>query len=142
MNNTNAALKAGYSPRNPSASAHQALKNIEPKAPELFGRHELDDDSFIEKHLIPALRATETLFFAHNGEVVSERKVKAWGIRMQAIELTARMKGMIVQEQERTPAQNIRVVILNANNRPPRPGTPSTAPPMDASPVELPDPRE
>lgn len=43
------AVEAGYSGKNPAQSGHQAMENIKAKAPELFGRHGRDDDTFIEK---------------------------------------------------------------------------------------------
>jgi hypothetical protein len=58
-----AAIEAGYSPKNATQSGAQALAAIQKAAPELLAKHGLDDDSLIEKHLIPLLQAQETKYF-------------------------------------------------------------------------------
>ncbi|MGB6718110.1 MAG: hypothetical protein WBE47_14270 [Candidatus Acidiferrales bacterium] len=49
------------------------LKNIGNRAPDLFSELGLDDDSFIEKYIIPALNAKKKLFFTQ--KVKDEREV-------------------------------------------------------------------
>lgn len=117
---TEAAPRAGYSALNPSQSGHQALKNIAQKAPDLFSRHGLDDDAFIEKHLLPALNAMEVKAFRSEEGIIYSKPLVAWGPRVATNRLVAEMKGLIVREQER-PKEGIRVVIINQANRPPRP---------------------
>jgi len=119
---TEAAPLAGYSPLNPGQSGYQALENIKRKAPNLFERHGLDDDTFIEKHLIPALEATEVKahYSADLGRFVYSKPLVAWGPRVVTNRLVAEMKGLIVKEQK-TPERQIRVICINQTNRPPRP---------------------
>lgn len=126
MTITDAARGAGYSQKWPGQAGHQALENIKQKDPGLFERHGLDDDSFIEKHLKPALNATEVKV-ARIGDgtkrnpyrFIYSKPLPALGIRMQATRLVAEMKGLIVKEQD-TPGAQIRVVVINQANRPPR----------------------
>ena len=109
-----AAIEAGYA--HPRQAATQAIERIKEKAPDLFARHGLDDDSFIDKHLLPALNATEvkTRFDDKTGWQYSDPLI-AWGPRTQTNALVARMKGMIVESRE-APTTNvgIKVVIVPA----------------------------
>ena len=115
-----AALDAGYSVKDPDGSAYQALQIIKDKAPDLFARHGLDDDSFIEKYLLPALNAQETKFFAHEGVVKDQRDVIAWGPRTNTNALVARMKGLIIENREAPSLQQtIKVVIVPTTICPP-----------------------
>lgn len=122
-----AGLKAGYTQNFPRQAAHAALKNIARKVDDLWERHGLSDDEFIAQHILPALNADETKFFAHNGKVISQRNVKAWGPRVQMIGLIAKMKGMIKEEQENL-GPSFKVVVINAEHRPPRPDVSVTIP--------------
>ena len=128
-----AALVAGYSPRNPRQSAHDALKGIAKKMPDLFERHGLDDDSFIRDHILPALNATEVKAHFSGKKFHYSEPMVAWGPRTTTHNLVARLKGMSKEEQPQT-AAGVKVVIINAGNRPPRPVvnvTPQT-PALDA----------
>jgi hypothetical protein len=127
---TEAAKVAGYSPKNLAQSAYQAEKLMEEKVSDLYDRHGLTDDAIIENHLLPLLNAEETKFFAHNGRVVSTRRVKALGIRLPAVRLLAEMKGMLKKESENL-GPNFKVVIINAEHRPPRPAVSVTIPTLD-----------
>lgn len=125
---TRAALAAGYSPSQPTAGANQALKSIEKKAPELFA--ELSDAAFISKHIMPALNAVEVKV-ARVGRgtkrdpyrFIKSDPLVAWGPRVATNRLVAELKGLIVKERD-TPATSIRVVVINAQNRPTIRGTP------------------
>jgi hypothetical protein len=66
-----AAITAGYSPKNPDQSAYQALKSIRKN-----------------------LEAREIKFFASEGVVMDEREVAAWGPRMQALQLAGNWRGL------------------------------------------------
>ena len=129
-NQTEAAIEAGYSTKHPRQSAHQAVKNIENKAPDLFARHGLDDDSFIDKHILPALNAEETKFFAHEGIVTDQRNVIAWGPRIQMNGLVARMKGMVIENREAAETKiGIQVILVPSGHRPVEEATnPANAP--------------
>jgi hypothetical protein len=120
MSITDAARAAGYSQKWPGQAGHQALESIKQKAPNLFERHGLDDDTFIEKHIKPALEATETKAFLYKGRFVYSRPLVAWAPRVQMIRLVAQMMGLIVKEQE-TPNSGIEVILIDQSNRPQRP---------------------
>lgn len=114
-----AALAAGYSVKNPDQSAAQAIESIKDKAPDLFARHGLDDDSFIKNYLVPALNAQETKFFAHEGIVKDQRDVIAWQPRTNTNALVARMKGMVVENREAPSTKiGIKVLIVPSEMRP------------------------
>ena len=115
---TEAAIEAGYA--HPGQAGHRAVQNIKEKAPDLFARHGLDDDAFVEKCLIPALNANETKFFAHEGVVRDQRDVIAWGPRTATNALVARMKGLIMDNREPSDSgkPTIQVVVVNGVIRP------------------------
>jgi hypothetical protein len=115
-----AAIAAGYSPKSAAQAGDQAMQRIQIKAPELFARHELDDDSYIEKHVKPLLFATEVKVFNYNGKLIYSKPLAALAIRARVVELIAELKGMKVKEQE-TPRNPIKVVMIDAAHRPPRP---------------------
>jgi hypothetical protein len=131
MSITDAALAAGYSRKWPGQAGFQALKSIQEKATDLFERHGLDDDTFIEKHIKPALRARQTKCFLYVGKIVYSKPLIAWAPRVQMIQLITKMKGMIREDAQQS-APGVKVVIVNAQNRPRRPA-------IDASPT-LPTP--
>ena len=89
-----AAIVAGYSPKNPDQSAHQALKSIRKKMPDLMDEVGLTDRALIQDYLVPALKANETKFFHKNGIVMEEREVVAWGPRIQALQLAGNWRGL------------------------------------------------
>lgn len=103
------------------------MRQIEKKAPDLgdlFARHGLDDDSFVQNCLIPALNATEVKAQYVHGDgkkqkagFVYSAPMIAWTPRTTTNALVARMKGLIKEEAPPAPG-GIKVVIVNANNRP------------------------
>jgi hypothetical protein len=82
-----AALAAGYSPKHPSQSGDQALKDIQHKAPEVMRELGLGMSDVIEKHLIPLLNANETKFFQKDGKITDFVEVEALPIRLGATRL-------------------------------------------------------
>lgn len=90
-----------------------AVQNIKAKAPDLFGRHGLDDDTFIDKHILPTLNATETKAQLYEGKWKYSKPLAALSIRMQATRLVAEMKGLVLKEQENAACGSI--VGLRAN---------------------------
>lgn len=88
-----AAVIAGYSPKNPGQSAHQALESIRSKMPEVLDRHGLTDDVLIEKHLIPLLGAKITKHFAHHGKVKDKREYADHDTRRQTLDMAFKLKG-------------------------------------------------
>lgn len=93
MTITDAALKAGYSDKNPAQSGHQALRQIKEKMPNVLDRHGLTDDALIKKYLIPALEANETEFAKFQGQIMDSRDVVAWDARLRALDMTFSLKG-------------------------------------------------
>lgn len=120
---TEAAIEAGYSPHRANQSGYQAMQNIKEKAPGLFERHGLDPDSFIDKHLLPRLNQNQVKCQLYEGEYVYSKPLEDGAVRMQATRLAAELLGLVVKERD-TPATSIRVVVINAEDRPKIRGTP------------------
>jgi hypothetical protein len=114
-----AARRAGYSPHRANQSAYQAIKGLEGQINGLLERHGLTDDAVIDKYLLPLMNATETKFFVHQGKVISRCEVIAWGARAKGLDILGMIKGWYKSEQDNT-APGVRVVVINAANRPPR----------------------
>jgi hypothetical protein len=136
---TAAAPLAGYSDKNPGQSGFQAMENIKKKAPDLFADLGLDDKTFIEKHIIPALNATQTKVALHEGKFKYSKTLVDWGTRARTNELVADMKGLRQKERENTALPGVRVVIINAANRPP---APASIPPKPAAGLGVPNKQE
>ncbi len=130
---TEAAVRAGYTKKCPAQAGSPALKNISEKLPDLFELHGLSDDQFIEKHLLPALNATEVKILLHRGKIRYSKPLIAWGPRVRIIELIARMKGLIAKERD-TALPGFKVVLINAQHRPARE--------LPRSPIEVGIPRD
>jgi len=81
---TQAAIAAGYSKKNPGQSGHQALQDIKAKAPEIMAALGLTTESVIKNHLIPLLNAKETKFAQKDGEFTDSVEVELPGIRLGA----------------------------------------------------------
>ena len=119
-----AAIEAGYSPKNATQSAAQALAAIQKTAPELLAKHGLDDDSLIEKHVIPLLNAEETKFFTlpvGKGKdrrlQIESRKTANWTARQNGLDMAFKIRGLYVREQENK-GPEFSVVMIDASNRP------------------------
>ena len=109
-----AAIAAGYSAKNPDQSAHQALKSIQQKVPDLMDELGLTDRALIENHLVPLLSAHETKFFQHEGKVVQTRKVEALPIRLDALDVAFRLRGSYApRDVDMTAQLGIKVVIVD-----------------------------
>ena len=103
----------------PDQSANQAIERIKDKSPDLFARHGLDDDSFMEKNIVPALNANETKVFLYKGKIIYSDPLIAWGPRIEMNKLVARMKGMVVENREAPSlTQSINVLIVSKDHRP------------------------
>lgn len=116
---TAAAIAAGYSPNNARQSAHQALQEIEAKAPGLLDRHGLTDDALISEYVKPMLVATKTEFVKYEGKFSDQREVVAWGPRGVALDMVLHIRGLYKTEQP-SEMPNVKVVVINSINRPPR----------------------
>jgi len=120
-----AAIAAGYSPNYAQQAGSQAMERIREKAPDLFTRVGLDDESYILKHLVPLLEATEVKVFCYNGKLIYSKPLAALTIRARMVELIAELKGMKVKEQEK-PRSGVKVLILNEAHRPQRRTAPAS----------------
>src|SRR5208283_5206848 len=72
-----AAIEAGYSERSASQCGYQAWKKIKEKMPEILDRKGLTDESVIDKYVLRALDAEQTVVgFTKLG--TQREKVEAW----------------------------------------------------------------
>jgi hypothetical protein len=109
-----AALAAGYSPKNPTESGIQALNQIKDKAPEVMARAGLTLDILIRKHLAPLLEATETKFSQHEGEFTDSVETADNGIRLGAARTAFELLNAFPPKDPALAAQvGISVVVLD-----------------------------
>jgi hypothetical protein len=114
-----AALQAGYSPKNAAQSGFQALKGVQSRIPELMDEVGLSDRVLIEKYLKPLLEAEETKFFAIRNRLVS-RNVIAHGIRHTALDTAFKLRGSYAPRNPKEAEQfGIKVVVVDIP-RPPK----------------------
>jgi hypothetical protein len=137
-----AALKAGYSEKNPSQSANQALRSIERKMPDVMEKLGLTDESLVADYLKPLLAAEETKFFAFRKtitipakrktktapatpkrsrleQVIEARNVAALGIRATALDIAFKLKGSYAPRQlDFDPDHGIPVTIIDVSDIP------------------------
>src|SRR6266850_4536224 len=85
-----AAEEAGYSPKNPTQSANQALAAIRLKAPEIMDKLGLSVEHLIEKHLTPLLHAQETKVFVFDDENAKKGKHTKRVLRVNLADNTTR----------------------------------------------------
>ncbi|SRR5579885_257148 len=112
MSITDAALKAGYSPRCAAQLGSAALESIRIKMPEVLEQAGLTDSALIKKYLKPALRAQETKFAQVDGKFTDERKVPAWATRLSALDMVFNLKGSYAAKpQQNNTAVAIQVVV-------------------------------
>ena len=119
-----AAIEAGYSPKNPTASGNQAIDAIRQAAPELLARHGLNDDALIQKHLIPLMNAEQTKFFSlpvGRGKTrtlqIHKRNTVDWNARRDGLDIAMKIRGLYVREAENK-GPEFTVIVINAENRP------------------------
>jgi hypothetical protein len=77
---TEAAIKAGYGPKNAGQLGSQALQRMRGRVPDLMERVGLSEEFLIEKHLKPLLSATETKFVREDERVRVGRKIEVRSI--------------------------------------------------------------
>jgi hypothetical protein len=140
-----AALVAGYSPKNPSQSANQALAAIKEKAPEVMAAMGLTLGSVIENHLVPLMHAREMKFAQYKGKFTDYVEVEALGIRLGATVKALELLNAFPSRDQALAAQvGVDVIVMDM----PRP----KHPPIDVQPAngntpkkelqaEKPDPR-
>ena len=87
-----AAVKAGYSSKNPGQTGYQALKALRGRVPEILDRIGLDEETVIQKHLLPKLEAKRVHYFPKDGEIVVQLS-EDLDIQMQAIHRIFQLRG-------------------------------------------------
>lgn len=100
-NATLAARKAGYSEKTCRQIGSQNLSKINILKPidRALERAGLTEDLIADKAK-EGVDAMETKFFQKDGQVVTEKEVIPWGVRLKYLEFTARMKGLLKEVVE------------------------------------------
>lgn len=119
MSQKDAAIAAGYPPKNARQSAYQVMQAVQSKMPDIMNRYGLTDEILIDKYLLPLMNAKETKFFPFRKEetktikigkkeklvtetvqVIEKREVTAWGARRDGLDLAFRVKGSFSPKTE------------------------------------------
>ena len=118
---TEAAVIAGYTTKQPGSAGHQALKGIAQSGAgvDFLDRMGLTDEVLYNKYIFPLLEATETKFFQMEGKVTELREVADNSTRRFMVDLVCRIKGLYKAEAE-AQATGIKVIVIDRANRPPR----------------------
>jgi len=144
-----AAILAGYSPKNADQSASQALGAIKAKAPDILIKCGLSLENIIQNHLAPLLRATETKVFAHDGEITDYAEFADNTTRRYATNMALELHGAYPTEQEKQQGSlGVEVIVVDIA-RPDRSGlgvkvtaaAPPSSPPRARRPEPEDDPR-
>jgi hypothetical protein len=90
---TEAAVIAGYSPKNARQSANQAFNQILSKGPEAMQEAGLSLPVMIDKYLRPLLEATDTKLVQYEGQFTDFVEVADNAIRLGALEKAFRLLG-------------------------------------------------
>jgi hypothetical protein len=110
-------IAAGYKAKHPDQGAHQALKQIQVKVPQIMDEMGLTDHLLIEKYLVPLLDAEETKFFNEGKKRIN---VPALGIRHTALDTAFKLRGSYPQRGKEAEQFGNTLVIVDMP-RPPRP---------------------
>jgi hypothetical protein len=110
-------IAAGYKAKHPDQGAHQALKQIQGKVPQIMDQMGLTDHLLIEKYLVPLLDAEETKFF---NEGKMRINVPALGIRHTALDTAFRLRGSYAPRDPKEAAQFGNMVVVVDIPRPPK----------------------
>lgn len=114
ITNAEAAVEAGYSPKNPSASANQALASIKQKAPDIMDKLGLTVESLIQNHLTPLLHAEETRVFAHEGKIVDKINLADHTTRRYATRMAFDLQGAFPPADPALAAQvGVQVLVID-----------------------------
>ena len=100
-----AAVKAGYSGKNPDQTGYQALKSLRGRVPEILDRLGLDEETVIQKHLAPKLQAKMVHYFQKDGEVTEVQLSENLDIQMQAIHRIFQLHGSYAPKDPKEAAQ-------------------------------------
>jgi len=110
-------IAAGYKAKHPDQGAHQALKQIQGKVPQIMDQMGLTDHFLIEKYLVPLLDAEETKFFNGGKKRIN---VAALGIRHTALDTAFKLRGSYAPRDPKEAEQfGIKVVVVDIP-RPPK----------------------
>jgi hypothetical protein len=110
-------IAAGYKAKHPDQGAHQALKQIQGKVPQIMDQMGLTDHLLIEKYLVPLLDAEETKFFNEGKRRIN---VAALGIRHTALDTAFKLRGSYAPRDPKEAEQfGIKVVVVDIP-RPPK----------------------
>lgn len=112
---SDAAIKAGYSPKNARNSGFQAMQAlIKKRVPEMMNELALSVPEIINGHLRPLLYATEKKFATLDGELSDYVEVEDNAVRMQAVDRAFRLHGAYAPLDQREAAQfGVKVVIID-----------------------------
>lgn len=101
---TEAAIAAGTKSKRPDDAGHRIMKRIQSSGAgtDLLDRYGLTDGVLVEKYLKPLLNAKDLL------------------IRIRALDMAFRLKGLFKSEQQALPT-GVKVFLIDRGARPPRP---------------------
>jgi phage terminase small subunit len=109
-----AAIAAGYSPKNANQSGYQALNVMKGRIQNLMEETGLDERSLIHKYLLPLMEAKETLYFQKAGKVTDKREVKALNIRLNALKEAFALHGSYAPRDPKEAAQyGVKIIIAD-----------------------------
>ena len=110
-------IAAGYKAKHPDQGAHQALKQIQGKVPQIMDEMGLTDHLLIEKYLVPLLDAEETKFFNEGKKRIN---VPALGIRHTALDTAFKLRGSYAPRDPKEAEQfGVKVIVMDMP-RPPK----------------------
>ena len=113
-----AAIAAGYAPTYARQQACQAINRIKKKWPELLDEAGITDDALIDKNILPALEATETKVFHHNGKVTYAKPQVAHDVRLRATDMVLKLKGAYPTKEQQQADVGIKVILMDKITRP------------------------
>jgi terminase small subunit-like protein len=109
-----AAIAAGYSPKNASQSGNQALNDLNAKAPEIMASLGLTTEAVIKNHLVPLLAAKESKFAQKDGKFTDHVEVELPGIRLGATRTALELLNAFPPKDPMLAAQvGVNVVIID-----------------------------
>jgi hypothetical protein len=122
-----AAVKAGYPLKNAAQSAHQALRQMRGRVPDLMDQLGISERDLIDKHLRPLLTAKRTIFAQKDGKFTDKRTVDALETQIRALDMALLLHGSYAPRDPKEAAQyGVKVIVTNIR------GTPR--PPIDIKP--------
>ena len=108
---TEAAGKAGYSPKNLDKSAHQVMKALRGRVPQILDDLGLDEKFVIENHLAPKLTAKRVHYFQKDGEVTDIQLSEDLPTQMDAIHKIFMLHGSYAPRDPKEAAQyGVRII--------------------------------